>query len=106
KAASDPEFVFVVSAVNGALALVVTRLMWGMEIATGRIWAWALAPPLVLYVGHNWDMLAVTLAVAALAAAQRGRLVQACAVAGLGTAAKLFPVLLLPLFALRKFFRA
>jgi uncharacterized membrane protein len=105
KAASDPEFVFVVSMVNGALALVVTRLMWGMKDATNRIWAWALAPPLVLYVGHNWDMFAVVLALAALTAAQRGKLVQACAVAGLGTAAKLFPVLLLPLFALRRFFQ-
>jgi uncharacterized membrane protein len=105
RAANDPEFVFVVSVVNGALALIVTRLMWGMKVATARIWAWALAPALILYVGHNWDMLAVTLALAALAAAQRGKLVQACALAGLGTAAKLFPVLLLPLFALRKFFQ-
>jgi len=104
--ASGPGFVFVVSMVNGALALAVTRLLCGMKIATSRIWAWALAPPLVLYVGHNWDMLAVALAVAAFAAAQQGKLVQACAIAGLGTAAKLFPVLLLPLFALRKFFQA
>jgi uncharacterized membrane protein len=102
RAAGDPAFVFVVSVANTGLALVVTRLLWGMEIATSRIWAWALAPPLVLYVGHNWDMLAVVLAVAALAAAQQGKLVRACAIAGLGTAAKLFPVLLLPLFALRK----
>lgn len=103
--ANGAQFVAVVSVVNAGLALIVTRLLWGMKIATRRIWAWALAPPLVLYVGHNWDMLAVTLAVAALAAAQRGKLVQACAVAGLGTAAKLFPVLLLPLFALRRFFQ-
>jgi len=103
--ANGADFVFVVTLVNGALALAVTRLLWGMKVPTSRIWAWALAPPLVLYVGHNWDMLAVVLAVAALAAAQRGRLVEACAVAGLGTAAKLFPVLLLPLLALRRLFQ-
>lgn len=103
--AGDPAFVFVVSAVNGALALVVTRLLWGMELPPARLWAWALAPPLVLYVGHNWDMLAAVLALAALATAQQGKLVKACAIAGLGTAAKLFPVLLLPLLALRKLVR-
>lgn len=103
--ASDPAFVFVVSVANGALALAATRLLWGMELPATRLWGWALAPPLVLYVGHNWDMLAVVLALAAFAAAQQGKLVRACAIAGLGTAAKLFPVLLLPLFALRKVFR-
>lgn len=103
--ATDPEFVFVVSAINGVLALVVTRLLWGTGMPASRLWAWALAPPLVLYVGHNWDLLAVVLALAALVAAQQGKLIKACALAGLGAAAKLFPVLLLPLFALRRLFR-
>jgi uncharacterized membrane protein len=103
--ANDPAFVFTVSLVNGALALVVTRLLWRTGLPLSRLWAWAFAPPLVLYVGHNWDMLAVTLALAALVAAQQGKLIKACAIAGLGTAAKLFPVLLLPLFALRKLFQ-
>lgn len=104
-AASDGSFVFVVTAVNAGLALAVTRLLWGLELPPGRLWAWALAPPLVLYVGHNWDLLAVVFALAAFAAAERGKLVRACALAGLGVAAKLFPIVLLPLFALRRFLK-
>jgi len=104
-AAGDPAFLFVVALANTGLAMGVTRLLWGLEISRGRLWAWALAPPLVLYVGHNWDLLAILIALAAFVAAERGKLLQACALAGLGTAAKLFPVLLLPLFALRRFFQ-
>lgn len=102
--AGDPAFLFVVTLANTALAMVVTRLLWGLELSPGRLWAWALAPLLVLYAGHNWDLLAVVLALAAFIAAERGQLTKACALAGLGAAAKLFPVLLLPLFALRRFF--
>ena len=100
--AGDPAFVFVVSLGNSALALLVMRQLWLLRLPAGRLWAWALAPPLVLYVGHNWDMLAVALALAAFVAAERGQPVRACAYAALGAAAKLFPVLLLPLFALRR----
>jgi len=69
------------------------------------LWAWALAPPLFLYVGHNWDLLAVLLALAAFIAAQRGQLVQGVALAAVGAAAKLFPVLLLPLLSLRHLYQ-
>jgi len=100
--AGDPDFLFVVSLANSALALLVTRQLWLLRLPAGRLWAWALAPPLVLYVGHNWDMLAVALAMGAFVAAERGQPVRACVYAALGTAAKLFPVLLLPLFALRR----
>lgn len=103
--ATDSAFVLVVTIANSGLALLITRMLWGLKLAPERLWAWALAPPLVLYVGHNWDLLAVVLALAAFVAAERGKLVRACALAGLGTAAKLFPVLLLPLLALRKVFR-
>lgn len=102
--AGDPAFLFVVTLVNAALALVVTRLLWELDLPPSRLWAWALAPPLLLYVGHNWDLLAMVLALGAFLAAERKKLVDACALAGLGAAAKLFPVLLLPLFALRRFF--
>lgn len=100
--AGDPAFIFVVSLVNTGFALAVTRMLWGMRLSAGRLWAWALSPLLLLYVGHNWDLLAVTLALAAFIAAERGQLLRACSLAALGTAAKLFPVLLLPLFALRQ----
>jgi uncharacterized membrane protein len=102
--AGAAQFLLVVAAVNAALALLVMALLWHIGLDRPRLWAWALAPPLVLYVGHNWDMLAIALAVGALAAAQRGRLVRAAALAALGAAAKLFPLFLLPLLALRALF--
>ena len=74
----------------------------GME--RRRLWAWAAAPPLVLYLGHNWDMAAATLAIAALMFARSGRLVPAAATAALGAAAKLFPALVLPLIGLQALF--
>lgn len=101
--AGDPAFVFVVSLVNTGLALIVTRLLWGLNLSKWRLWAWALSPMLILYVGHNWDLLAVTLALGAFVAAQRGRMIDATALAALGVAAKLFPAVLLPLLALRRF---
>jgi uncharacterized membrane protein len=72
---------------------------------TRRLWGWACAPPLILYVGHNWDMLAIAFAVAALLLARRARPVHSAALAGLGVAAKLFPILLLPLLGLQALFR-
>ncbi|WEK47957.1 MAG: hypothetical protein P0Y56_06575 [Candidatus Andeanibacterium colombiense] len=100
--AGDPAFVFVVSVANTGLALWIMQMLRGLRLSPGRLWAWALAPLLVLYLGHNWDLLAVALAVAAFVAAEKGRPVRACALAALGAAAKLFPVLLLPLIALRR----
>jgi uncharacterized membrane protein len=105
QSASATGFLLVVTAVNGVLAMLVTALLWGMELDRSRLWGWALAPPLVLYVGHNWDLLAIALAVGALACARRGRMVRAAALAALGMAAKLFPMFLLPLLALRALFQ-
>jgi uncharacterized membrane protein len=101
KNAGMPGFLLVVTAINTLLALIVTLLLWRMGLPKVRLWMWALAPPLVLYVGHNWDLLAITFAIGAMLLADRGRLASACALAALGTAAKLFPVFLLPLLALR-----
>ena len=50
-------------------------------------------------------MLAVAFAVAALLAARRGEALAGAALAAIGTAAKLFPVLLLPLLGLAALFR-
>ena len=61
---------------------------------------WAAAPALILYVGHNWDMLAVALTIGALALAQRARFDWAAILSGLGAAAKLFSLYLLPLLVL------
>jgi uncharacterized membrane protein len=85
---------------NALLAYVVLELIRGTGASLRRQYAWAFAPPLVLYLGHNWDLLAVTLAVAGMRAASRGWAPRAAALAALGGAAKLFPVLLLPLLGL------
>ena len=102
--ANATHFLAAVTLVNALLAFLVLRMLALAGVDDRRLWMWALAPPLVLYVGHNWDMVAVTLAMAALLLARRNRLVAAAAVAALGTAAKLWPVLMLPLFGLRALF--
>lgn len=99
------QFLFVVSIVNAALAFAVLRMMERAGVPLSRRWWWAGAPPLVLYLGHNWDMLAIAFAVAALLAARRGEALAGAALAAIGTAAKLFPVLLLPLLGLGALFR-
>jgi uncharacterized membrane protein len=102
--ARDWEFLGVVVVANALLAALVLRMFVRAGLDAPRLWAWALAPPLVLYLGHNWDMAAAALAVAALLLARAGRLVPAAGMAALGTAAKLFPVLALPLFGLSALF--
>jgi uncharacterized membrane protein len=101
RAASAWRFLDTVTLVNALLAAFVLGRMWEAGLTRTRLWAWACAPALLLYVGHNWDMLAVALAVAAVLAAREGRLVRASATAGLGVAAKLFPIVLLPLLGLQ-----
>jgi uncharacterized membrane protein len=104
--ADAADFLTIVTLVNAVLALLVLEMMRAVGVGLARQYAWALAPPIVLYLGHNWDMLAVTLAVAAVLAAARGEGVRGSALAALGGAAKLFPVLLLPLLGLRALLRA
>ncbi|RZM04957.1 MAG: hypothetical protein EOP67_77470, partial [Sphingomonas sp.] len=82
----------------------VLRMLRRAGVDRARQYAWAAAPPLVLYLGHNWDMLAVTFAVAALLSARSGDTPRAASLAALGSAAKLFPVLMLPLLGLGALF--
>lgn len=103
--ADAADFLLVVALVNAVLAFAVLRMMERAGVPAVRLWWWAGAPPLVLYLGHNWDMLAVALAVAAFLAARRGEALSAAALAAIGTAAKLFPVLLLPLIGLQALLR-
>lgn len=103
-AANDAAFLFMVTLVNAALAGLILWMFVRAGLDRTRLWLWAAAPPLVLYLGHNWDLGAATLAVAAMLAARRQQLVLAAALAALGAAAKLFPVLLLPLIGLAALF--
>jgi hypothetical protein len=93
-------FLVMVTLVNTVLAVGILLLLHRMGVPPRRLWWWALAPPLVLYVGHNWDLLAMFLVVLAIAEHRRGRPLTAGAAAGLGTAAKLFPGLLVPVLLL------
>lgn len=90
-------FLATVTAVNAALAVGILLLLHRMGVPTRRLWWWALAPPLVLYLGHNWDLLAMAFMVGAIDQHRRGNATAAGAAVGLGAAAKLFPALLLPL---------
>lgn len=102
--AGQADFLAIVTLANALLAGAVLVMLWRAGLDRIRLWAWACAPPLVLYLGHNWDMLAITLAVGAMLLAREGRLARSAAAAGLGCAAKLFPVLLLPLLGLNALF--
>lgn len=90
----------VVTVVNAGLVLGILALLARMGVPARRLWWWALAPAIVLYVGHNWDLLAMCLAVLAIALHREGRATGAGIALGLGTAAKLFPALLAPLLLL------
>jgi len=100
-AADAADFLAVATLANALLAQLVLWFFWQAGIGMRRLWLWVLAPPLILYVGHNWDMLAVALGVAALLAARAGQPLRAAVLSGLGFAAKLFPVLLVPLLGLQ-----
>jgi uncharacterized membrane protein len=87
------------------LALCMLAVTWSTAaLARRRIWdaaMVALSPLLIVHAFTNWDLLAVALAGFALVAWQRRLPVLAGVCIGLGTAAKLYPVLfLVPLFAL------
>lgn len=105
-AANAATFLHAVTLVNALLAALILWMFVTAGMDRTRLWLWAAAPPLILYLGHNWDLGAATLAVAAMLAARRNRLVLAAALAALGAAAKLFPVLLLPLIGLAALFAA
>jgi uncharacterized membrane protein len=69
------------------------------RMSGARALLWALAPALVLYAFHNWELLVVAAAVGGFYLWHREEPLWAAAVFGVGGALKLFPLfLLLPLF--------
>lgn len=82
----------VVLLVAGAVA---TTVLLVREVGLVRSLAFAAAPTLALSGAVNWDLPAVALATAGVVAHRRGRDGLAGTMLGLGTAAKLFPGLLL-----------
>ncbi len=96
-APSRAAFLVVNAALLVPLAVVVTLLL---ERRVGAAAArWAVGVPLALYALHQWDLLAVAPAVAALLAAERGAAGTAGVLLALGTAVKLYPGAFVPLLA-------
>lgn len=94
--ATDASSFFFVTAILLAACAVGTAAC--VHALTGeRRWTFlfALAPSLALYAFISWDLIAVALAAAAAVAFVRDRPLLAGTLVGLGTAAKLYPVLLL-----------
>lgn len=103
--ANAGHFLGVVTLANALLAFLVLRLFQRADLPRTRLWLWATAPFLILYVGHNWDMVAIAFAIAAMVFARESKWVHSAMLAALGTAAKLWPALLLPILGLRALFR-
>lgn len=69
------------------------------RMAGWRSLLWALAPALVLYAFHNWDLLVVAATVTGLWLWRRGSPIGAAVMFGLGAGLKMYPVMFLaPLF--------
>ena len=80
-----------------ALAAVTTWVLWRRD--GSRAWRWALAPPLLVQGLQNWDLLSVATATIALFVWEGGYAVSAGVLLGVGTAAKLYPALFVPILA-------
>jgi uncharacterized membrane protein len=72
------------------------------DLAGRRALLWALAPALVLYSFHNWDLLATAALCGGVWLWSRDRPLPAAAALGFGAASKLFPALLLAPLALER----
>jgi uncharacterized membrane protein len=84
-------------------ALLSARLLH--DLAGSRALLWALAPALVLYSFHNWDLLACAALCLSVWLWSRDRPLGAAAALGLGAASKLFPGLLLAPLVLERWAR-
>lgn len=105
---NDGQFLTSSAVLLGLAGLLVTFLL--VRLAGWRSWWWALAPPIVLYAFHNWDLFAVACVVGAFACvygAERGTSVGlpgdpgarnqtlAAVLLGLGGAFKFYPLMFL-----------
>ncbi|MDQ1383098.1 MAG: hypothetical protein QOG65_477 [Actinomycetota bacterium] len=79
------------------LAAVTTWVLWRRD--GSRAWRWALAPPLLVQGLQNWDLLSVATATIALYVWEGGYAASAGLLLGVGTAAKLYPALFVPILA-------
>ncbi len=93
-------FFLVGAAISSALAVVVAVTL--ERRSSPHLWRWVAGLPVLLYVFHNWDLLAIAPAVVGLALYEQDRDAPAGALLGLGAAAKLFPAaFVMPLAGVR-----
>jgi uncharacterized membrane protein len=92
-ASSDNEYLYDSALLLAPFALVISLLLASM--ARRRALLWALAPALILYAFHNWDLLVVAAAVAGFWCWHRERTGWAAFWFGIGGALKLYPLMFL-----------
>lgn len=92
---SDAGYLAVSSGLLAPFAFIVTMLL-RPRVPASRLGLWAVGSPSILYIFHNWDLLAVCGAVWGLVSLERGRIRTGGAALAVGASAKLFPVFFLP----------
>jgi uncharacterized membrane protein len=95
-------FFHVTAALNALFCLGVLVLLAAAGLPRRRLLWWALTPTLAIHAFINWDALPVLLLTAAIVLHLRGRDLAAGVAAGLGTAAKLIPGVLVPVVVLAR----
>ncbi len=90
-------FFHVTAAMGAALLLATLLLLVRVGVPPGRLLWFAVAPTLAAYAFMNWDPLAVFAVTLAVVLHVSGRDTASGVAAGLGAAAKLFPVFLVPI---------
>src|SRR6266513_2788095 len=95
-------FFRVTSVVLAIFALLSLVILWRLARKEWRLFFFALAPSLILYAFHNWDLFAVFLMCAGLFAFSRRADGSTGVWLGLGAAAKVFPGLILPALLLTR----
>jgi uncharacterized membrane protein len=93
-------FVFANAVGLALMGLGATLALAAIALDPRRVLLFALAPAMVLYAFHNWDLLAVGLTCFAMFAFLRRAYGWAGFLLGLGAATKLYPAFLLPAFGL------
>lgn len=87
--------------VQAAAAAMVAVVLLRAGAGARVVWAWALAPQLVLLAPMNFDVLAILALVAAVLWARANAPARAAAALAVGTVAKIFPAAALPIVLLR-----
>lgn len=103
KTTTTPKGYFNASAVGLAIAGLVGVLATTLIARDrARVLYFALAPTVILYAFHNWDLLAVAITALAFVAYVKGRDLAAGVALGVGASTKLYPGFVLPIFVIAR----